>query len=82
MTTITAPDFINHLCDADLRPHMPNVGEGISVESIIELFQRHYYPNPAYALVDPIDIYEWKALAESELATIRLIEAGRKAVTP
>lgn len=72
--------YITQICDADWRtkdPCLQAQGDFISTEEVIETWQRHYYPTPAYAIIDPVDLYMWDALADSERQMIALIEARR-----
>jgi len=69
-------------CNADYRTTVAAIigNDNLAnppIETIIESFQRHYYPNPAYALVDPFDLYLWRAFADSERQMIDLIESRR-----
>lgn len=85
-TTSTLPteQLIADLCNADLRTKAAQRGitPPTTVEAVIIAYVNTLYLSAVTKCVDPGDIYEWKALAESELATIRLIEACRKVVTP
>lgn len=64
--------------DADLRR---DAGESaFTIEEIVTQFQLWKSPSPVYALVDPYDLYLWRALDASTQSTIDLING--QAVTP
>lgn len=69
---------INVACDGDWSTLTEeSIRKNWSIEDLITQYQRWFYPTPIHSLVDPVDLYMWDALADSERQMIALIEARR-----